>query len=54
MTRVRSTQAVSVGRVDQGHPRIQGGMDGLNRASFVRAPFDGHRHLAEANRSDLP
>ena len=54
MARLGTAQAVGVGRVDQGHPGIQSGMNGLNGACFVRAPFNGHRHLAEADRPDLP
>jgi hypothetical protein len=54
VARVRPAQAVGVGGVDQGHPGVQGGMDGLNGTCFIGTPFDGHGHLAEADRSDLP
>jgi hypothetical protein len=54
MARVRPAQTVGVGSVYQGHPGIQSGMDGLDGARFIGTPFDGHGHLAKANRSDLP
>src|SRR4030095_16416476 len=45
--------AVGVGRVDQGHAGVEGGVDGPDRLGLVGPAGQRHRHLAEADGADL-
>jgi hypothetical protein len=53
MAEVGLVAAVGVGRVDQGHAGVQGGVDGPDRAGLVGPAGQRHRHLAEPDGADL-
>jgi hypothetical protein len=51
---VGGVEVVGVGRVDQGHAGVEGGVHGRDRTLPVGAALDGQGHAAQADRADGP
>jgi hypothetical protein len=48
---VSLAEAVRVGRVEPGDPRVERGVNDPNRLRFRRAPFHGQRHRTEPDHT---